>query len=316
MKTAILFPGQGSQYLGMGREFVETDADCAQIMDQAEAVCGFPLRRLCFEGPIEELTRAMYLQPAITVTNLVCWRALQKALAGRVTITCFAGHSLGEYAALCAAGVLSVPDTLRLVARRGLLTEREAEKHPGVMRAILGLDITEVEGIVDHCAGVGIVTVANHNTGQQIVISGELAAVEAACAQAARKGAKVIALAVSAANHSPLVAGAVPDFSAFMAEVEFCRPSTPVVFNVLAAAEWEPAAIRGIMARQMASRVRWLESMEAMIAMGVDTFIEVGPKTVLKGMVRKIIPKDYPCQALQVDGSESLNQCLTQLNLS
>ncbi|MDO9068593.1 MAG: acyltransferase domain-containing protein, partial [Deltaproteobacteria bacterium] len=119
MKIAVLFPGQGSQYLGMGREFIETDADCAAIMEQAEAVCDFPLRKLCLEGPIEELTRAIHLQPAITVTNLVCWQALQKAWREKVVASCFAGHSLGEYSALCAAGVLSVQDTMRLVARRG-----------------------------------------------------------------------------------------------------------------------------------------------------------------------------------------------------
>jgi [acyl-carrier-protein] S-malonyltransferase len=315
MKIAVLFPGQGSQYPGMGREFIETDADCAAIMEQAEGVCDFPLRELCMEGPMEELTRAIHLQPAVTVTNLICWQALQKALGERFLVSCFAGHSLGEYSALCVAGVLSVKDTLRLVARRGLLTERETQKHPGAMRAILGLHINEVEEIVARCASAGIVTVANHNTEQQIVISGEVAAVDAASALAAERGAKVIALAVSSANHSPLVAGAVPDFSAFMAEVEFHRPLTPVYLNVSAAEEWEPAVIREIMARQIASRVRWLESMQAMIAQGVDTFIEVGPKTVLKGMVRKIAPKGYAYQALQVDTPESLSQCLAQLEI-
>jgi [acyl-carrier-protein] S-malonyltransferase len=315
MKIAVLFPGQGSQYLGMGREFIETDADCAGIMEQAEAVCDFPLRELCMDGPMEELTRAIYLQPAITVTNLICWQALQKALGKQVSVSCFAGHSLGEYSALCAAGVLSVKDTLRLVARRGLLTERETQEYPGAMRAILGLNIAEVEEVVAQCASAGIVTVANHNTEQQIVISGEVAAVDAVSALAAERGAKVIPLAVRAANHSPLVAGAVPDFSAFMAEVEFHRPLTPVYFNVLAAEEWEPVVIREIMARQIASRVRWLESMQAMIALGVDTFIEVGPKTVLKGMVRKIAPRGYAYQALQVDTPEGLSQCLAQLEI-
>jgi len=315
MKIAVLFPGQGSQYLGMGREFIETDSDCAAIMEQAEAVCDFPLRQLCFEGPMEELIRAKYLQPAITVVNLVCWRAVQKALDGRVAVSCFAGHSLGEYSALCAAGVLSVEDTMRLVARRGMLTEREALKYPGSMRAVLGLNIAEVEEIVARCGGSGVVTVANHNTEQQIVISGEVAALDAVSVMAAADGAKVIPLAVSVANHSSLVAGAIPDFSACMAEVKFHCPLTPVYFNVLAATEQEPVVIREIMAKQIASRVRWLESMQAMIAQGVDTFIEVGPKAVLKGMMRKIAPKGYAYQALQVDTPESLTQCLAQLEI-
>jgi [acyl-carrier-protein] S-malonyltransferase len=316
MKIAVLFPGQGSQYLGMGREFIETDADCAAIMEQAEAVCDFPLRKLCLEGPIEELIRAIHLQPAITVTNLVCWQALQKAWGKKVASSCFAGHSLGEYSALCAAGVLSVQDTMRLVARRGMLMEREGQKHPGAMRAVLGLHIAEIEEIVGQCAGAGVATVANHNTEQQIVISGEVAALDAIGTIAAARGAKIIPLAVSVANHSPLVADAVPDFAVFMAGVEFNRPRTPVYFNVTATMEEQPVVIREMMARQIASRVRWFELIQAMIAQGVDTFIEVGPKAVLKGMMRKIAPKVYVYQALQLDSPDSLAACLEQIGMN
>lgn len=316
MKVAVLFPGQGSQYLGMGREFIETDSDCAAIMEQAEKVCGFPLRKLCSEGPMEELTRAIHLQPAITVTNLICWQALQKAWGGKVVASCFAGHSLGEYSALCAAGVLSVENTLRLVARRGMLMEREGQKHPGAMRAVLGLNVAEIEGILAQCAGAGVATVANHNTEQQIVISGEVAALDAIGRIAAERGAKIIPLAVSVANHSPLVADAVPDFTVFMAGVEFSRPRTPVYFNVSATVEDEPTMMRGIMARQIASRVRWFELIQAMIAQGVDTFVEVGPKAVLKGMMRKIAPKGYAYQALQFDSPDSLAQCLEQIGMN
>ena len=316
MKIAVLFPGQGSQYLGMGREFIESDPDCAAIMEQAEAVCDFPLRQLCIDGPMEELTRAIHLQPAITVTNLICWQALQNGWGGRAVASCFAGHSLGEYSALCASGVLSVEDTMRLVARRGMLMEREGQKHPGAMRAVLGLNIVEVEGLIAQCLGAGVATVANYNTEQQIVISGEVAALDAVGVMAAERGARIIPLAVSVANHSPLVADAVPDFAAFMAEVAFERPQTPVYFNVLAATEEEPVMIREIMARQIASRVRWFELIQAMIGQGVDTFIEVGPKTVLKGMIRKIAPKGYVYQALQLDSPDTLSQCLEQIGLN
>ncbi len=316
MKIAVLFPGQGSQYLGMGREFIEADPACAAIMEQAEAVCDFPLRQLCVEGPMEELTRAIHLQPAITVTNLICWQALQNAWGEKVVASCFAGHSLGEYSALCAAGVLSVEDTMRLVARRGMLMEREGQKHPGAMRAVLGLNVVEVERIISQCVGAGVATVANYNTEQQIVISGEVAALDAVGAIAAERGARIIPLAVSVANHSPLVEDAVPDFAAFMADVEFNRPQIPVYFNILAATEKEPAMIREIMARQIASRVRWFELILAMIEQGVDTFIEVGPKTVLKGMMRKIAPKGYVYQALQFDSPDSLAQCLERIGMN
>ncbi len=315
MKIAILFPGQGSQYLGMGREFIESDPECAAIMEQAEAVCDFPLRRLCLDGPMEELTRAVHLQPAITVTNLICWQAVRKAWAGRAVVTCFAGHSLGEYSALCAAGVLSLKDTIRLVAMRGSLMEREGRKHPGGMRAVLGLGIVEIEGMVAQCAEAGVVTVANHNTEQQIVISGEMVALDAVAALATKQGAKVIPLAVSVANHSPLVADAVPDFTEFMSKIKFHTPQVPVYFNVSATQTEVPSLMRMLMASQIASRVRWFEIIQSMMAQGVDTFIEVGPKTVLKGMMRKIAPQGYEYQALQCDSPVGLVQCLEQMRL-
>ncbi len=313
MKTAILFPGQGSQFLGMGREFIESDPDCAAIMEQAEAVCDFPLRRLCLEGPMEELTRAVHLQPAITVTNLICWLALQKAWGKQATVSCFAGHSLGEYSALCAAGVLSIADTIRLVAMRGSLMEREGQKRPGGMRAVLGLDIAALEELVGQVAGAGVVTIANHNTAQQIVISGEMAALDRVAALAAEQGGKVIPLAVSVANHSPLVADAVPDFARFMETIPFQSPHTPIYFNVSATCVEDPLLIRSMMASQIASRVRWLEIIQSMVAQGVDTFIEVGPKTVLKGMMRKIVSPDSACQTLQFDTPAGLKQCLEQI---
>jgi len=205
---------------------------------------------------------------------------------------------------------------LRLVARRGTLMEREGLKHPGAMRAVLGLNVAEVEGIIAQCAGAGVATVANHNTEQQIVISGEVAALDVIGSIAVERGAKIIPLAVSVANHSPLVADAVPDFTDFMAAVGFNRPRTPVYFNVSATVEEDPIRIREIMARQIASRVRWFELIQAMIGQGVDTFIEVGPKAVLKGMMRKIAPKDYVYQALQFDSPESLAQCLEQAGIN
>lgn len=313
MKIAVLFPGQGSQFLGMGREFIESDKDCAALMELAASVCDFPLEQLIQDGPMEELTRAIYLQPAITVTNLLCYQGLKNAWGDRLSAACFAGHSLGEYSALCAAGVLSVADTMRLVSKRGALMEREGQANPGGMRAVLGKDIEEMEAIIARCSGAGIVTAANHNTATQIVISGSVAGLDAVEAMAVEQGARVIPLAVSVANHSPLVAAAVPDFASYMDGVSFKTPEVPVYFNVSATCERDGKIMKEMMAGQIASRVRWFDIINCMIAAGVDTFIEVGPKTVLKGMMRKIVPKGYSYQALQFDGPAGLAKCMAKL---
>ncbi len=314
MKIAVLFPGQGSQFLGMGQEFVKENAASASLMAMAEAACGIDLNALCADGPMEELTRATNLQPAITITNLICWRRFYEELGNKIAVSFLAGHSLGEYSALCAAGVLSIEDTVRLVSKRGTLMEREGMKNPGGMRAVLGLDIKTLDAIIDSYQGGGVVTTANHNTPEQIVISGSLQGLDGVGRLAEEKGAKVIPLNVSVANHSPLVAEAIPDFTEFMADINFKAPSIPVYFNVSAGLESDPSRIKDMMARQIGSRVRWCEIIEAMLADGVDTFIEVGPKTVLKGMMKKITPKGTKVSALQLDSPSSLNSCLEYIH--
>jgi len=309
-KIAVLFPGQGSQYVGMAKELLEESAEARELLALAERVSGMPLGRLCLEGPMEDLTRTLYLQPAMTVVNLICWQALARA---GVQVDFFAGHSLGEYAALCAAGVMSPEETLTLVTERGRLMEREAGAHPGGMHAVVKLDIETVRQIVATAQTKGALAVANHNSAEQVVISGEAAALAAAAELVKEKGGKAIPLKVSGAWHSELIKGAVPDFERALARVNVNSPQTPLLFNVTAATESDPVAIRKIMARQIASTVRWYEIVQQLVAAGASVFIEVGPKTVLTGLLGKILPADAGHKMLQVETPASLAHCLAEL---
>lgn len=306
-KIAVLFPGQGSQYLGMGQGFLEADSEAGQLMEMAEQASGLPIRRLCLEGPMEELTQAVNLQPAVTTMNLICWQAVAKA---GIVPDYFAGHSLGEYSALCAAGVLTQEDVLKLVSERGRLSDREGKRNPGGMQAILGLSLDEVEKVLFQLSTEGIVTVANHNTEKQIVISGEPKVLDEVGEIVDEKGGRAITLNVSIANHSPLIAGAVPEFEDVLNGMPFASPATPVLFNVTAAEEANPDVIRSIMAKQIVSRVRWFEIINNLVDKGVNVFIEVGPKTVLKGLLKKIVPKSSGIKTYQVDTPETLSKCV------
>jgi len=311
MKTAILFPGQGSQFIGMGKEFLDSDPAAAELMAMAESVSGFPLLRLCIEGPLEELTRAVHLQPALTVINLICWQALSQAGIGA---DFFAGHSLGEYSALCGAGILSPEDTMALVTERGRLMEREGRKNPGGMLAVIGLVYDEVEELIAGLRKEGVITAANHNAEKQVVISGEHTVLEKAASLVSQQGGRAIPLNVSVANHSPLVADAVPDFEQFMNRIDFKPPATPVLFNVTADQENDTGNIRRMMVSQITSRVRWFEIIRNLLAADVRVFIEVGPKTVLSGLLRKIVPKGYEYQRFQVDSPEKVQKVVETLD--
>jgi len=313
-KIAVMFPGQGSQFLGMGEGFLAADPEARALLAMAEEVSGLPLGRLMKDGPMEELTRTLHLQPALTVMNLICWQALGKA---GIVPDFVVGHSLGEYSALCAAGILTPADTLALVTERGRLMEREGGEHPGGMRAVLGFSLAEVQAVLAQLApSLGVVVTANHNTPQQVVISGELVALEEASRQLTEQGAKVIALNVAIANHSPLVQGATADFRAAMVKVDFRSPTTPMLFNTTAAEERQPDAIRAIMAGQLSSMVRWVDTLNELAARGVTTFIEVGPKTVLSGLLKKTLSRDAGATCVQFDEPAKLAACLATLGAS
>ena len=312
-KTALLFPGQGSQYIGMGQALAEVSPKVQQLFGTADEVTGMDIQKLCFAGPMEDLTRVLNLQPALTTVNLACIEYLRSRLPD-CTPAWVAGHSLGEYSALYAAGAVNMEDTLRLVTRRGELMEREGAANPGGMRAVLGLTIDEVDALLESFTGPGTVVVANHNSEKQVVISGDMAGLDGLSELCQEQGGKVIPLKVSVANHSPLVAGAVPDFAAFMETISFQTPQVNMIFNVTGAPESDPAEIRSIMARQIASRVRWYESVLRMVDDGVELFVELGPKNVLTGLMKKILPRKSGIVCMQADTPEAIEKVIAQMS--
>lgn len=288
-KTAFLFPGQGSQVVGMAEDLHREFDYVREIFDMTEEVTRIPIARLCFKGPMEELTQTVNLQPAMTAVNLSLLAVLRRANCAFSTC---AGHSLGEYSALHAAGVLTAEDTTRLVFLRGTLMHREATRNRGAMQAIVGLPIADVEAIVAEAGTSGAVSVANHNAETQIVITGAPDAVTRAGALAAARGAKAIALKVSGAWHSELIRGAELEFKEALSKVAFRAPEREVILNVTAEPGTDPVDIHAVMSRQLCSPVRWYDSMRRMADSGVETFVEVGPGKVLSGLMRKILPRD------------------------
>jgi [acyl-carrier-protein] S-malonyltransferase len=304
-KTAFLFPGQGSQAVGMGRALFEASVEARALFELAETVSALPVQRLCFEGPMEELTRTVNLQPAVTAVNLACLAVLgARDLRPHIV----AGHSLGEFSALCAAGVVSPQAAIRLVHRRGELMHREAVRNGGAMAAIVGLSIDDVSALVEEAKSEGVVAVANHNAETQIVVTGAPKPVARVSALAAEKKAKAVPLRVSGAWHSPLIAGAESEFNEFLGKFEFNAPEVPVLHNVTAAPESDPAAIRALMARQLCSPVRWYDTVRRMVDEGVEVMAEIGPGKVLAGLVRKIVPKDAGIAVVNVSDPEGVER--------
>jgi [acyl-carrier-protein] S-malonyltransferase len=306
-KIAFIFPGQGSQAVGMGLDLYEEYDFVRDIFDMVDEITKNHISRFCFKGPMEDLTLTVNLQPAVTAVNLACLAAIQK---DGVQPDLTAGHSLGEYSALKAAGVTTSEDTFRLVFKRGHLMHRESTKHKGAMYAILGLDIDSVREVVGEAKEKGIVAIANHNTANQIVITGAPDAVEYASELATARGAKAVPLKVSGAWHSELIRGAEKDFKTFIEGIPLNTPKTPVLFNVTSDYESDLNQIKEIMTRQLCSPVRWYDSVCKMQDDGMQIFVEIGPKKVLRGLLRKIIPDTYPHEVYNVDGMNGLERFL------
>jgi [acyl-carrier-protein] S-malonyltransferase len=287
---ALLFPGQGSQFVGMGRALVESSPAARAVFDEADAALGFPLSRLCFEGPEEDLKRTANTQPAILTHSVAALAELSASFPGRLEGTAFAaGHSLGEYSACVAAGVITFSDAVRLVRRRGELMQEAVPSGMGAMAAIVGLPAEDVEAACRDAAKGEVVSAANYNSPEQTVIAGHAGAVERASAACIGKGAKrAIPLPVSAPFHSPLMRPARERMEELLAATTFSDAGIPVVTNVDALPVRDGAKLRDSLVRQIDSPVRWVESVRRLAAEGVDHALEIGPGNVLAGLLRRI----------------------------
>ena len=284
MKNCCVFAGQGAQVPGMGRDFAEADPEIMALFDKANAVLGFDLKKICFEGPQEELTKSNIAQPAIFVTSYAAFLTLQKRKA--VKFDCAAGLSLGEWGALCAAGVLDFDSTLKVLEARGRFMQEACEATPSGMIAIVGATPDQLKAL---CEATGC-TVANINSAAQQVLSGSKDAIAAAAAKAKELGIKrAIPLATAGAFHSPFMAPAREKLAAVLDAIEFKAPQFPVLSNITGKPHSsDPAEIKRMMLEQVTGTTNWAADVEEAKAMGCDTFVEFGPGKVLSGLIKKI----------------------------
>lgn len=304
-QTAFVFPGQGSQSVGMGRDWAEAYPQAAAVFERADEALGFDLSRLCWEGPAEELQLTQNTQPAILTASV----AIHAVLAEHgLTADAVAGHSLGEYSALVAAGVVEFEDAVRLVRERGRLMQQAVPVGEGAMAAILGLDLAQVEEAVVEGARVGVCAVANINSPQQLVIAGATEAVEVAIEAAQRLGAKrAMTLPVSAPFHCPLMQPAREGLTPLLEGTRFSEARVDVVPNVDPRRQRAAQRLRQALIEQVDGTVRWVECVETMIAGGVESFVEVGPGKVLTGLLRRISRRP---RGLSLGGPDRLESVL------
>ncbi len=286
---AFLFPGQGSQAVGMAGDLYEQHESVRARFAEADQVLGFSLSALCFAGPAEQLAQTNVTQPAVFVHSVVANELLTAAGLQPVAV---AGHSLGEYSALVAAGVLSFTAALTLVGTRGRLMLEAGRHRPGTMAAVIGLEDDRVVALCQQAAEAGVAVAANFNAPGQVVVSGEPAAVARVSELATQAGARrVVELAVSGAFHSPLMAAAAAQMESELQAVSFARPRVPVLTNVSAMPVEDPETLRRHLIRQITAPVRWSATVQRLATMGINCAFEVGPGAVLRGLVRRTAPK-------------------------
>ena len=310
VKLAFVFPGQGAQSVGMGRDLYENSPAARAAFEAVDAACGFTVSEICFKGPEETLKETRNTQPALFAVSAAALAACREA---GLTPSAAAGHSIGEYAALVAAGALSVTAGARLVKARGAAMAEAAAGRPGTMAAVLGLDADVVAEVCREVNHVGVVVTANLNSPGQIVISGEVNAVNEASLLLKEKGAKrVLPLAVSGAFHSPLMEPAAYVMKGVLDLTEVSDPTIPIVANVTANYETTATEVKANLAAQVAGPVRWIETIERLTADGYNTFIECGPGSVLAGLIKRIAPE---AKTYSVSDTASLKTAVEALSL-
>jgi [acyl-carrier-protein] S-malonyltransferase len=296
---AFVFPGQGSQKVGMGLDLYQNSPAAREVFEECDRALDFPFSQLCFQGPEEELQQTIHAQPAIVATSVACLRAAAELHSG-FQPSLLAGHSLGEYTALVAAGVLEFSDGIRLVRERGRLMHQAGVQQPGGMAAIIGLDESSLTQL---CQEAGV-EIANINSPNQIVISGALEALNQAMQLARSQGARVVPLEVSGAFHSQLMKAAADELARIISELPFRAPEVPIVVNTTAQPATTAQEIKEELAQQLLHCVRWRHSVQYMIDHGVSTFIEIGPGSVLAGLIKRI---DKGVQILNISDMSSMS---------
>jgi len=281
---AFVFPGQGSQYCGMGKDIYENFPTARTMMERANEILGYSITDIMFSGSEEELRQTKYTQPAIFLHSIAV-----ASLLGRTDVAMTAGHSLGEYTALCCAGSISFDDAVRIVAKRGTLMQNAGQQNPGTMAAIIGMPDNALDALLEEAGTDGVVQAANFNSPGQIVISGDIAAVKKAVSLAPSKGARMAKeLVVSGAFHSPLMKPAEQELAAALADITINNAEIPVCMNAVARPVTDAAEIRQNLILQLTSSVLWTQSIEAMVKSGMSECVEVGPQKVLQGLMKRI----------------------------